>query len=408
LGPKLRDREGIDVSDKCHRTPAYSIVAVLFASPLTACGGGAGGSAPTGGATPGAVPDPPTLNALDFVDGGLSVAFDRPVVAGGLSITSYSATCVAGDVKTSVNGTASPIAVLGLTAGTEYACSVTATNAFGESKPSRVLKATPLESRTLSVVPVLGGVSAGVKAEIFRADSGERLGGATTQATGIADVKYFSSYKGVLVVKVTGAADATYYDERVDGARPLPASQSLLAVLPQSIADKSSVQYGVTTLTNAVAIGAGVQGTAAGVTVPTTLGADSLNAAAVKVMVYFGLDPTKIDLSIVPERLRVTDVGTGKRLDGTEQQLNYGAVLIAIAKLAPTGVSVSEFSQIVAAEIKAGVSGSSSNLLKGFADAYSATVKNTVVPAMQTKIASPPSPGAFPWDSAVWDSATWY
>jgi len=133
-----------------------------------------------------------------------------------------------------------------------------------------------------------------------------------------------------------------------------------------------------------------------------------LNAAAVKVMVYFGLDPTKIDLSIVPERLRITDVGTGKRLDGTEQQLNYGAVLIAIAKLAPTGVSVSEFSQIVAAEIKAGVSGSSSNLLKGFADAYSSTVKNTVVPAMQTKIASPPSPGAFPWDSAVWDSATWY
>ena len=123
---------------------------------------------------------------------------------------------------------------------------------------------------------------------------------------------------------------------------------------------------------------------------------------------HFGLDPTKIDLSIVPERLRITDVGTGKRIDGTEQQHNYGAVLIAIAKLAPTGVSVSEFSQLVAAEIKAGVAGSSSNLLKGFADNYSATVKNTVVPAMQTKIASPPSPGAFPWDSAVWDSATWY
>jgi hypothetical protein len=114
----------------------------------------------------------------------------------------------------------------------------------------------------------------------------------------------------------------------------------------------------------------GVQGSASGVTVPATLGADSLNAAAVKVMVYFGLDPTKVDLSIIPERLRITDVGTGKRLDGTEQQLNYGAVLIAIAKLAPTGVSVSEFSQIVAAEIKAGVAGSSSNLLKGFADNY--------------------------------------
>lgn len=396
------------MSETFHRSTVYSIVAIVLASVLVACGGGSGGSAPSGGAAPGSVPDPPTLNALDFVDGGLSLAFDRPVVGGGLSISSYSATCTAGDAKTSVNGTASPISVVGLTVGTEYSCSVTATNAFGESKPSRVLKATPLESRTLSVVPVLGGVSAGVKAEIFRADTGEKIGSATTQSTGIADIKYFSGFKGLLVIKVTGAADATYYDERVDGARPFPANQSLLAVLPQTISDKASAQYGVTTLTNAIAVGAGVQPSASGVTVPTTLTADQLNAAATKVMVYFGLDPTKVDLSVVPERLRITDVGTGKRLDGTEQQLNYGAVLIAIAKLAPTSVSVSEFSQLVAAEIKAGVSGSTSNLLKGFADTYSATVKNSVVSSMQAKVVSPPSPGAFPWDSAVWDSATWF
>lgn len=398
------------MSEKIHRTVCASFSALLLATVLTGCGGGggAGGGASAGGAVPGSVPDPPTLNTLSFVDGGLSLAFDRPAVGGGLSISSYTATCSAGDVKTSVNGTASPIAVLGLTVGTEYSCSVSATNAFGESKPSRVLKATPLESRTLSVVPVLGGVSAGVQAEIFRADTGEKLASGVTQSTGVADIKYFSSFKGAMVIKVTGSADATYYDERVDAARPFTANQSLLAMLPQTISDKTSAQYGVTTLTNAIAVVSGVQASTTGVTVPTTLGAEQLNAAATKTMAYFGLDPTKVDLSVVPERLRITDVGTGKRLDGTEQQLNYGIVLIALAKLAPSGVSISEFSQIVAAEIKGGVSGSSTTLLKGFADTYSSTVKNTVVSSSQAKVASAPSPGAFPWDSAVWDSATWY
>jgi len=47
-------------------------------------------------------------------------------------------------------------------------------------------------------------------------------------------------------------------------------------------------------------------------------------------------------------------------------------------------------------------------LLKGFPDAYSTAAKNAVVAASQSKLANPPSPGAFPWDSAVWDTAIWY
>ena len=100
--------------------------------------------------------------------------------------------------------------------------------------------------------------------------------------------------------------------------------------------------------------------------------------------------------------------GSRKRLDGTDQQLSYGTALIALAKTAPSDVSIAEFSQRISSELKTGVAGNASTLLKGFPDAYSTAAKNAVVAASQSKLANPPSPGAFPWDSAVWDTAIWY
>ena len=403
--------EGTDVRENIHRAVWYPIVAVVFATLVAGCGGGGGGQsagASSTGPAPGSVPDAPTLNELSFIDGGLALVFDRPAVGGSLPVSSYTATCTGGDVKTTVNGTASPISVLGLKVGTEYSCSVTATNAFGESKPSRVLKARPLEARTLSVVPVLGGVSSGVKAEIFRPDTGERLASGTTNSSGVADIQYFSTFRGPMVVKVSGATDATYYDYRVDAARPFSGGQSLLAVVPQSVSDKTTAEYGVTPFTQAVAAVTGVQSDSSGISIPLSLTADQLSAAVTKAMVYFGLDPTKVDLSTLPARLGVADVGSGKRLDGTDQQLSYGTALIALAKTAPSDVSIAEFSQRISSELKTGVAGNASTLLKGFPDAYSTAAKNAVVAASQSKLANPPSPGAFPWDSAVWDTAIWY
>ncbi len=74
--------------------------------------------------TPGA----PSMGAISqYGDGGAWVTFTAPADSGGSAITGYSVTC--GSLAAS--GSASPIAVWGLTNGMTYSCSVAATNAFG-------------------------------------------------------------------------------------------------------------------------------------------------------------------------------------------------------------------------------------------------------------------------------------
>ena len=60
------------------------------------------------------------------------MAFTAPGSTGGSTITSYTVTCG----SRTGTGTASPIAVTGLTNGTPYTCTVTATNGAGASAAS--------------------------------------------------------------------------------------------------------------------------------------------------------------------------------------------------------------------------------------------------------------------------------
>lgn len=70
-------------------------------------------------------------------DGQVSVAFSAPVNNGGSTITSYTATSSPGDFTGTVNQAGSgTIAVTGLTNGTAYTFTVSATNSVGTSLPS--------------------------------------------------------------------------------------------------------------------------------------------------------------------------------------------------------------------------------------------------------------------------------
>ena len=73
------------------------------------------------------------------------IAFSAPASNGGLTISTYTATCSAGGQTTRSNsGGASPITVAALTANVAYSCAVSATNAAGTSVSSGGVGVTPL------------------------------------------------------------------------------------------------------------------------------------------------------------------------------------------------------------------------------------------------------------------------
>ena len=71
------------------------------------------------------------------------IGFVAPVYAGQSAISTYVASCTAAGETWSARGEASPLTVLGLGNGVEYACIVTASNSAGTGATSSAVKVTP-------------------------------------------------------------------------------------------------------------------------------------------------------------------------------------------------------------------------------------------------------------------------
>ncbi len=92
------------------------------------------------------VPGAPTGVSASSENASATVSFTAPSANGGSAITGYGVTCTASGVAHEGTGTVSPITVTGLTNGTTYACSVTATNADGTGAASASASVTPAAS----------------------------------------------------------------------------------------------------------------------------------------------------------------------------------------------------------------------------------------------------------------------
>ncbi|MBI3042490.1 MAG: Ig-like domain repeat protein, partial [Betaproteobacteria bacterium] len=96
------------------------------------------------------VPGAPTIGTATAGNASATVSFTAPASNGGAVITGYTVTSNPGGVTAS--GTASPIAVTGLTNGTSYTFTVTATNSAGTSASSAASNAvTPQAATSVSL-----------------------------------------------------------------------------------------------------------------------------------------------------------------------------------------------------------------------------------------------------------------
>jgi hypothetical protein len=112
---------------------------------LTACGGGG-------------QPDAPSIGVATAGNAQASVTFTPPINDGGAAVTSYTVTSAPGNFTAS--GSASPITVTGLSNGTSYSFTVTATNIGGSSAPSSPSNSV-IPTATVPGAPVIGIATAG-------------------------------------------------------------------------------------------------------------------------------------------------------------------------------------------------------------------------------------------------------
>ncbi len=143
----------------------------------TNAAGNGSSSTASNSVTPYTTPGAPTIGTATPGNGSLGVSFTAPASNGFSTITGYTATC-GGFTGT---GTASPITVSGLTNGTSYSCSVTATNAAGTGTASGTTSGTP---RTVPGAPTIGSATAGsISATVTFTAPGSTGGSAITGYT---------------------------------------------------------------------------------------------------------------------------------------------------------------------------------------------------------------------------------
>jgi uncharacterized protein (TIGR02145 family) len=97
---------------------------------------------------PNTVPDAPSLTNVSAGDGQVDITFDAPANDGGSTISEYTATSSPGNISSTISqAEGGTITVKGLTNGTTYSFTVTATNGVGTSSPSNASNSvTPLQA----------------------------------------------------------------------------------------------------------------------------------------------------------------------------------------------------------------------------------------------------------------------
>jgi|688.fasta_scaffold00172_158 hypothetical protein len=189
----------------------------------------------------------PTIGTATVGNAEVTVEFTPPTNNGGSAITSYTVTSNPGNI-TAV-GTSSPIIVTGLTNGTAYTFTVTATNAIGISTASAASSSiTPIVPITVAAAPTIGNVVAGNTEVTVEFTPPTNNGGSTiTGYTVTSNPGNITATGTVSPITVTGLTNGTAYTFTVTATNSVgvsaasTASSSIAPIAPATIADAPTV-----------------------------------------------------------------------------------------------------------------------------------------------------------------------
>ena len=213
---------------------------------------------------PASLPGAPTSVVATAGNASATVSFSPPSSNGGSAITLYTVTSSPGGI--SVSGASSPITVSGLTNGTTYTFSVTATNAMGTGPAStQSNSATPTAGPTVPGVPLSVSASAGnASATVSFSPPSSNGGSAITSYTVTSIPGGITASGASSPITVFGLTNGTTYTFTVAATNSVgtgPASSQSNSVTPTGVSPAGQVPitadlvYNTTVFSETIAAG---------------------------------------------------------------------------------------------------------------------------------------------------------
>jgi hypothetical protein len=252
-------------------------------------------STPSNAVTPVAAPDAPTGVTAVAHNASAAVSWSAPASSGGSPITSYTVRSNAGQLVT-VDGSTLSTTVTGLTNGSSYTFTVTASNAAGAgpaSAPSNTVTPATTPGAPTGVTATAGNASATVKWTVPASNGGSPITGYTVTSSGGGTTSAGASATSVVVNGLTNGTSYTFTVTATNSVGTGPASTPSNAVTPTAATSYASAvladgpiaywRLGETSGTTAVDATGHVNGTYAGgytLGQPSALSTDSNPSAS--------------------------------------------------------------------------------------------------------------------------------
>lgn len=212
-----------------------------FTATATNAVGTGAASAASAAVVPRTVPGAPTNVVGTYGNGEVSVAFDAPADTGGSAITSYTATSSPGGFTSTGGG--SPRVVTGLTNGTAYTFTVTATNVAGTGAASAASAAvTPktVPGAPTSLVATPGDTEASIAFTAPASDGGSAITGYTVTSSPGA-LTGTGSASPITVTGLTNGVSYTFTAVATNAVGNSSASSASAAVVVAAVPDAPTI-----------------------------------------------------------------------------------------------------------------------------------------------------------------------